>query len=71
MQLLKIHLVDKVFYKQTVHGNHFVTAEMQNNNFYCRISRDRWDMVQHSMALSIRLNGVGLLPYLKQSIHSN
>lgn len=24
MQLLKIHLVDKVFCKQTVHGNHFV-----------------------------------------------
>lgn len=41
------------------------TAEMQNNNFYCGISRDRWDMVQHSMTLSIQLNRGGITTIFK------
>lgn len=41
------------------------TAEIKNNNFYCGISKDGWDTVQHSMTPSIRLNRGGITTIFK------
>lgn len=55
----------KCFTNKLYMGITLFAAEMQSNNFSCGISRDRWDVVQYGMTLSIRLNRGGITTIFK------